>query len=104
MLQKICPVSYAAWQTLTAHLFWKGIRWPIAFLRYNPHAYKIDGTTRRCTKTMREARLLQVLRDWTFGKSFDVAYMYYDSNEGSPVIFADPLYDSTFKMVSRSLQ
>ena len=76
---------------------------PVAFLRYNPHAFKVDGVTKRTTKKEREARLLDVIRNWqhTPPGSLSIQYMYYNSEtvDGKlqPVIWEDPEYDSTMK-------
>lgn len=81
---------------------------PVAFLRYNPDAFKVDGVTKRTTKKEREARLLDVIRNWQHGPpgSLSVQYMFYDAetvNEKlQPLIWGDPEYDETMKLCCRS--
>ena len=64
---------------------------------------RVDEVTQKCNKTVREARLIDVLNNWTFDKDFDVVYMYYDQTNGKPAIFADLEYDLTFKEIARCI-
>ena len=39
---------------------------PIAWVRYNPHAFKVDGVTRRTTAEERQAGLVKFLKELSF--------------------------------------
>ena len=60
---------------------------PVRFIRYNPHAYKVDGKTSRVPKKVREARLLEAIREAAEadGEGMQIRYMYYDVESGQPV-------------------
>lgn len=53
---------------------------PVGFIRYNPHAFRVDGQLRRVSTKDRLARLLDVVSNWQFGPeaSLQIQYMYYD--------------------------
>jgi hypothetical protein len=76
---------------------------PIVFLRYNPHAFKVDGKTKRTLKKDREAKLLEVIRDALSGKlnadrQVAVQYLFYDTAaDGELEIWKNPDYDERFK-------
>lgn len=70
---------------------------PIAFVRYNTHAFKVDGKTKRTYCKDKEKRLVEFLNNLTFKDDFQVAYLYYDIIDGVPSIFHDVSYDKTFK-------
>lgn len=67
---------------------------PIRFIRYNPHVYRVDGTTTRTPKKTREARLLEAIREASEadGDGMQVRYMYYDVVSGRPEITSDPAF------------
>ena len=76
---------------------------PVAFVRYNPHAFKVDGETQRTTKEDREAQLLEVLKGWQPGPpgSLQILYMFYNcrqTEQGLRLdIWDDPEYDTTMQ-------
>jgi len=74
-----------------------GNSFPIMFLRYNPHAFCVDGVPRRVLLRDREAALLNCIQNAHFDQSFSVAYMFYDVLDGAPAIFSDPAYDTAVK-------
>jgi len=81
---------------------------PILFVRYNPHAYRLDGHLQRTLKKDREAQLVQFLTTYkplTSG-SIDIAYMFYDSEtleDGSvsPTLTHNDEYNTTMKQCIR---
>jgi hypothetical protein len=44
-------------------------------------------------KKERETELVRTINDWKFTKSNGIYYMYYDSINGEPMIFADPEFE-----------
>lgn len=82
-------------------LIMEGNTIPIAFVRYNPHAFKVDAETKRTPLKVREERLVKFLNEMTFDKDFQVSYLYYDTTEDVPTIFHDASYDATFKQLVR---
>ena len=64
---------------------------PVRIIRYNPDAFKVDGKTKRTTKAKREELLLQAISDATKrdGEGLQIQYMFYDIQDGQPVILAD---------------
>lgn len=73
----------------------------IVFIRYNPHAFKVDGQTRRRPTVLRLARLVETVKEFTNTACTDedvkIMYMYYDTNGDAPAVFADPDYDDAAK-------
>lgn len=78
-------------------LIMEGNTIPITFVRYNPHAFKVDDKTKRTLLKVREERLVQFLNEMIFDKDFQVSYLFYDITEDVPTIFQDASYDETFK-------
>ncbi len=69
---------------------------PIVFLRYNPHAYKVDNKVKKMKLKDKEAKLIEYLRNITFDQSFGVVFMFYDTMDGDPYIFSHPDYADSF--------
>lgn len=73
---------------------------PIQFVRYNPHAFKVDGATVRTLKRDREACLVSYLRALppvdASTPPLAVQYMFYDTEAGHPVVTRDPDYSPHF--------
>lgn len=67
---------------------------PVRFLRYNPHAYQVDGKKVVVAKKVREARLLEAIKEAAEadGDGMHVRYMYYDAISGRPSITQDPAF------------
>lgn len=67
---------------------------PVRFIRYNPHAFQIDGKEQKVTRAVREARLLEVIQEaaGADGDGMQVRYMYYDEVSGQPAIMQDPAF------------
>ena len=67
---------------------------PVYFIRYNPHAYQVDGKKQILMKKVREARLLEAIKE-AADDAFEgmrVRYMYYDVESGRPAIMQDPAF------------
>lgn len=77
-----------------------GVETPLVFIRYNPHAFKVDGRTRRTTMVERHQKLVELLERLKMqepGRDVQVCYMFYDVNEGVPDALSDPEYYDTVK-------
>lgn len=74
-----------------------GNTYPIAFLRYNPDAFKANGMTKSVSASIRRNRLINMLKTWEFHQPFSVLYMYYDAIGDRPVIFDNASYSEAFK-------
>ena len=70
---------------------------PVVFIRYNPDAYRVDGTLQKIPKKDRMARLLQFLRSIEVqpGEVYmQIYYLYYDRSECNDL--PDVCYDEGF--------
>ena len=68
---------------------------PVVFIRYNPHAFKVDGITKRTTIGERHKKLTELLnhiKTMEPVKEVQVYYMFYDTEKGVPTVMADPDY------------
>lgn len=67
---------------------------PVKFIRYSPHAFKVDGKTKTTYKKDREARLVKEIQETEFEGSeyMQVQYMYYDSENNRNVIWDDEAF------------
>ena len=86
---------------------------PLVFIRYNPHAFRIDGILQKIPKTERESRLINYLRQIRLtrrdARSLQIRYMYYDtlSKLSRPLICTDnnfptTLYDCCENIINQS--
>ncbi|GAQ91764.1 hypothetical protein KFL_008480050 [Klebsormidium nitens] len=87
-----CEVSrmlriYEAWML-------EGNGLPVHFIRYNPDPYQVDGTRKRVLRRAREARLLEAIHEASMSTrdGLQLRYMYYDIEDGQPVIVQDPAF------------
>jgi hypothetical protein len=62
---------------------------PTLWIRFNPNAFKVDGTTKRVPRHVRYAALLAAMR-LPVSRPTTILYMYYDTQQGEPVITSDP--------------
>ncbi len=76
---------------------------PVAFLRYNPNGFSTDEKVQAVRKTVREAKLVETLREWKFTRDFEIGYMYFDKTEDTLEIYNDPDYDGTVKLIAKSI-
>ena len=74
---------------------------PVGVIRYNPHAFRVDGRLRRVSTADRLARLVDVIKTWDFGPegSLQIQYMYYDCHTVARIdpcltIWSDAEYNS----------
>jgi hypothetical protein len=51
----------------------------IAFVRYNPHSYRLNGVRQVKTQAEREKILVDTLKNWKFNKSFELQYLFYSA-------------------------
>lgn len=67
---------------------------PVRFIRYNPHAFRVDGKEQKITKAVREARLLDAIQVAANDNrdGMQVHYMYYDVVLGQLAIVQDPAF------------
>ncbi len=65
-------------------------------VRYNPHAFRVDGQLRSVPTEQRLARLHGVLETYEppEGAPFTIVYMYYDVENDDLVIWGDEDYDT----------
>ena len=68
----------------------------LVFIRYNPHAFKVDGVSRKVKTAQRQARLIELLNEIANESSSKqdhrVFYLYYDLEGFFPTIFDDNEY------------
>jgi len=88
-LRRMADVS----RTLTM----EGNTFPVVFLRYNPHQYEVDGLKVKKPLGQRERELATCIESMQFTQPFLVRYMFYDTVDSKPRIFADADYDDSFK-------
>lgn len=72
---------------------------PIAWIRYNPHAYRNNGILAKTPTKERHFQLLKLLNEISFQNSQGVRvfYMFYDTEDGVPSILSDPDYNPVVK-------
>lgn len=76
------------------HIYW---------LRYNPHAWHVDGATLSLTKTERERWLCTFLSELALDKPLRIGYAFYDSSEGKLDVLANEEYHREFAEVAVDL-
>jgi len=54
---------------------------PVAFIRYNAHAFNIDHRLAHVDLTAREEQVVDLIQNWEFHADFEIQYMYYDAYE-----------------------
>lgn len=73
---------------------------PVVFLRFNPHAFKVDGKTKKTTKKTRYAKLIDSIKNLNAAKvpPFSTQYLYYNcntvNNKLRPCVFDDEEYSN----------
>jgi hypothetical protein len=78
-------------------------------VRYNPQGFKVAGKTVRTLKTVREARLIEVLDQFAQASLEDgelrVWYMYYDQSADAdkPMVCRDPDFNEALAEVTRAI-
>lgn len=73
---------------------------PFVFIRYNPHAFKVDGTTKRTNMVERHKKLTDLMdriKTMEPSRNAQVFYMFYDTDDGVPTVMADPDYYDAVK-------
>ena len=75
----------------------------IYWLRYNPHAWHVDGALRRMPKVEREVRLVAWLEAFEAVAPLRVGYAFYDCEGGALDVLDNPEYNEEFKEVVDNL-
>jgi len=72
---------------------------PVVWIRYNPHAFKVDGVTTRTSQESRQKSLIDLLNSLEFDNQPQVRvyYMFYDTQNGKPRVLDDPEYHESVK-------
>jgi hypothetical protein len=74
---------------------------PTLWVRFNPNAFKVDGTTKRVPRRERYAALIAAMR-LPVSRPLTILYMYYDMQQGEPVITSDPDFAPGIKPLLRT--
>jgi hypothetical protein len=79
-------------------------------VRYNPQGFKVNGKTVSTLKNTREARLIEVLNEFSQSNLADgelrVWYMYYDlasADAVRPIVCSDPDFNAALAQVTRAI-
>ena len=72
----------------------------VLWLRYNPHAYHVDGDLVSIPKVEREEWLVAFLRDAVLVEPLAIAYAFYDSADGQLEVLDNPEYHVWFRGVA----
>ena len=75
----------------------------VFWLRYNPHAWHVDGALRSVPKAEREAWLCAYLSDLTLHRRLTIGYAYYDSTDGALEVLNNDEYHPDFAEVAVNL-
>jgi hypothetical protein len=75
---------------------------PVLWIRFNPHAYSVDGVRQKTSRRDRYRALVETLRQ-PRDERFVLLYMYYDVREGRPTILDDPDFHADVKQHVRSV-
>jgi hypothetical protein len=77
-----------------------GIDTPLVFIRYNPHAFKVDGRTKKTTAVERHQKLIELLERLKTQQpvqDVQVYYMFYNTTDKVPDALSDPEYYDSVK-------
>ena len=71
---------------------------PVGIIRYNPHAFRVDGQLRKVSMKDRLAKLVEVIKNWEAGPdgSLQIQYMYYDCHNVDGKLQLDIWDDSDY--------
>jgi hypothetical protein len=72
----------------------------VLWLRYNPHAYRVDGDLVSIPKVQREEWLVAFLRDAVLDAPLAIAYAFYDSADGQLEVLGNAEYHASFRDVA----
>jgi hypothetical protein len=76
----------------------------IFWLRYNPHAWHVDGALRSVPKAEREAWLCDYVSDLTLTQCLTIGYAYYDASDGVLEVLENEEYHPDFATVAIDLR
>lgn len=69
----------------------------VCFVRFNPHAFKVNGMTQKTLKKTRYLTLVNFLNEHEPKQQLEIWYMYYDRQDNLPKILSDSEYPETLK-------
>ena len=72
---------------------------PIAWIRYNPDSFSVDGVKRKRSTESREKILLEEISSLQFGRPLQIKYLFYDVAEEELCVHMDPDYNEALKCV-----
>ena len=75
----------------------------VFWLRYNPHAWRVDGALRSLPKAEREAWLCAYVSDLSLQRRLTIGYAYYDSTDGALEVLDNDEYHPDFAEVAVDL-
>ena len=90
----------ARMNNIVSSLRLEGNETPIVFIRYNPHAFKVNGRTRITKITERHqtlVELLETIRNSEPVQDVAIHYLFYDEDDGVPSILRSPDYFEDIK-------
>lgn len=70
---------------------------PVCFVRFNPHAFQVDGVTQKMPKKQRYEKLISILNSYKPTKPMEILYMYYDMIDNIPLVFRDNDFPDVLK-------
>ena len=99
--KKQCTITFTDVKKLTRDSIEAGDSVPrVLWLRYNPHAYRVDGDLVSIPKVEREDWLVAFLRDAVLDEPLAIAYAFYDSADGQLEVLDNPEYHASFRSVA----
>ena len=83
----------------------EGSETPVVWIRYNPHAYTVNGLKQKTLKVDRQKKLIDFVNTLDFENepSVRVYYMFYDTVDGIPCVLDDPEYQESVKSWVRTM-
>jgi general transcription factor IIIA len=89
----------ARMNNIAASLRLEGNTMPMVFIRYNPHAFKVDGKTVRTKTRDRHAALVAMINSIAPDpeRPIRIYYMFYDTDDGVPCVMQDTGYFAEVK-------
>lgn len=80
-------------KVMASMIFEAGAAMPnIFWLRYNPHAWRIDGVLQTVPKLARESWLCAFVSELTIDRPLTIGYAYYDASDGALDVLANEYY------------
>jgi hypothetical protein len=70
---------------------------PILWVRFNPHAYSVGGSPKLVLQKDKMATLVDFLQHYQPKQSAEIAYLYYSTRQGMPLVCSHVDYPSEMK-------